>query len=129
MQDCLTIEQVQDPEVKSRIASEVLLDLPDWFGLPESTKAFIEESKSLPLWVARIGREVVGFITLRESSPETGEIHCMGVKKAYHRRGIGTRLYLALEEYARKRYNYLYVKTVEEGRLLRPVVKSAIRAG
>ena len=69
------------------------------------------------------------LITLRESSPETGEIHCMGVKKAYHRRGIGTRLYLALEEYARKRYNYLYVKTVEEGRLLRPVVKSAIRAG
>ena len=59
MQDCLTIEQVQDPEVKSRIASEGLLDLPDWFGLPESTKAFIEESKSLPLWVARIGREVV----------------------------------------------------------------------
>ncbi|HHY44737.1 MAG TPA: GNAT family N-acetyltransferase [Firmicutes bacterium] len=116
MQDCLSIAKIQDPEEKATIASEVLLDLPDWFGLPDSTKAFIEESKGLPLWAATIGQEVVGFITLSESSPETGEIHCMGVKKAYHRRGIGTKLYLALEAYAREKYKYLHVKTVEEGR-------------
>jgi ribosomal protein S18 acetylase RimI-like enzyme len=116
MKDSLRIAQVEDPEEKSRIASEILMDLPDWFGLPESTKAYIEEAKGLLLWVARTTDEVVGFVTLAESSPETGEIHCIGVKKALHRRGIGTRLYLALEEYAKDRYKYLLVKTVEEGR-------------
>ena len=78
MKDSLRIAQVEDPEEKSRIASEILMDLPDWFGLPESTKAYIEEAKGLPLWVARTTDEVVGFVTLAESSPETGEIHCIG---------------------------------------------------
>ncbi|MGI6667235.1 MAG: GNAT family N-acetyltransferase [Bacillota bacterium] len=114
MQDSL-IAQVEDLGEKARIVSEVLLDLPDWFGLPESTKAYIEQSKHLPLWVAKTGDEVVGFVTLAESSPETGEIHCMGVKKAHHRKGIGTQLYLALERYAKEKYKYLQVKTVEEG--------------
>jgi len=110
-----TIERVESPEEKAEIVTEVLLDLPDWFGLPESTQAYINDSRQLPLWVARKSQEVIGFITLKQTSPETGELHCMGIKKAYHRRGIGTQLYLALEEYAKERYKYLQVKTVDEG--------------
>ena len=115
MQDAFQIERVEDPEEKAEIVSEVLLDLPEWFGLPESTKAYINGSRQLPLWAARKHEEIVGFITLRESSPETGDIHCLGVKKAYHRKGIGSQLYLALEKYAKEKYKYLQVKTVEEG--------------
>jgi ribosomal protein S18 acetylase RimI-like enzyme len=39
----------------------------------------------------------------------------MGVKKAYHRKTIGSKLYNALEQYAKDKYKYLQVKTVDEG--------------
>ncbi len=115
MQEIFKIERVENPEEKAEIVSEVLLDLPDWFGLPESTKTYIDDSRRLPLWVARKGEEIIGFISLTESSPETGDIHCMGIKKAYHRKGIGSQLYLVLEKYAKEKYKYLQVKTVDEG--------------
>lgn len=115
MQEFFKIERVENPEEKAEIVSETLLDLPDWFGLPESIKSYIHDSRQLPLWVARKEEEVLGFITLTESSPETGDVHCMGIKKSHHRKGIGSQLYLALETYAKEKYKYLQVKTVEEG--------------
>ncbi len=115
MQEMFKIEQVENPDEKANIVSEVLLDLPDWFGIPEYTKSYIDASRHLPLWVARNDEEVIGFITLTESSPETGDLHCMGIKKAYHRKGIGSQLFQELEEYAKEKYKFLQVKTVEEG--------------
>lgn len=115
MQEIFKIERVENPEEKAKIVSEVLLDLPDWFGLPESTKSYIDDSGELPLWVARKDEEIIGFITLKESSPETGDLHCMGIKKVHHRKGIGSQLYLELEKYAKEKYKYLQVKTVDEG--------------
>lgn len=109
------IIKISAPEEKEEIVSEVLLDLPEWFGLPESTKRYIEESKQLPVWAARNNQGTIGFIVLGESSIDTGELYCMGIKKAYHRIGIGKQLYIALEEYAKSRYKYLQVKTVDEG--------------
>ena len=44
-----TIERIESPEEKAEIVTEVLLDLPDWFGLPESTQAYINDSRQLPL--------------------------------------------------------------------------------
>ncbi|NLC15494.1 MAG: GNAT family N-acetyltransferase [Firmicutes bacterium] len=115
MPDGIRIVRIEDLEEKAKIASEVLLDLPDWFGIPEARDRYVEDSKGLPFWAARAGDEVIGFVTLTETNPEAGEVHCMGVKKAHHRKGIGTQLYLELEKYARQRYKYLQVKTVEEG--------------
>jgi len=112
----LMIRQITEPELKAKIVKEILLDLPDWFGLPESTKKYIEDSKALSLWLATMGDETVGFITLRQSSEDCAEIHCMGVKKRYHHKGIGTLLYNELEQYAKKSFGYIQVKTVEEGR-------------
>ncbi|MBC8588646.1 GNAT family N-acetyltransferase [Paratissierella segnis] len=115
MQNELIITQVENSEEKEKIVSEVLSDLPEWFGLPESTREYIIDSRNLPLWVAKNDKEIIGFITLSESSGDTGELHCMGVKKAYHRKTIGSKLYNALEQYAKDKYKYLQVKTVDEG--------------
>lgn len=112
----IIISKITDPEFKAKIVEEILLDLPDWFGLPESTKKYIEDSKSLPLWLASVGEESVGFVTLSQSSEECAELHCMGVKMKYHHQGIGTLLYKDLEQYAKKSFDYIQVKTVEEGR-------------
>lgn len=108
----VTVSTVAD---KARIIEEVLADLPEWFGLPESTRAYIQDGSALPLWAAYDADEAVGFVTLTNSSEACGDVHCMGIKKAYHRQGIGRLLMQALEEEARKDYAYLQVKTVDEG--------------
>lgn len=115
MPEDIIVIKIEDPEEKADIVRTVLLDLPDWFGLPESNESYIRDSKSFPLWAAQRDREVIGFIALKETSPETAEIHCMGIKKACHRQGIGTQLFRVLEKHAREKYRYLQVKTVEEG--------------
>lgn len=109
------IEKIEDRKEKARIIEQVLLDLPEWFGLPESTQNYIREAEDLPLWAAMDGSEMLGFITLAESSPETGDLHAMGVRKAFHNKGIGSALYRAMEDYARTIYRFLQVKTVDEG--------------
>lgn len=115
MKDNFTVSKVENPNEKVKIVSEVLSDLPEWFGLPDSTRAYIDKSKNLPLWVALNHEEIIGFISLSESSADTGELHCMGIKKAYHRMGIGKKLYETLEQYAMSKYKYIQVKTVDEG--------------
>lgn len=111
----IRIENVKDREEKSKIVEEVLLDLPEWFGLPDSTKSYIEDSKDLALLVAKSNDNIIGFITLKETSEDACEIHCMGIKKTYHRKGIGKKLYKAFEDLAKEKYQYIQVKTVDEG--------------
>lgn len=115
MNNSVKIRYVEDSSEKAQIVTEVLFDLPEWFGLPDSTKEYIEDSKNLPLWVAENNEDILGFITLTNTSEQTAEIHCMGVKKKFHRQGIGQLLYSELEAYARKSFKFIQVKTVDEG--------------
>ena len=57
----------------------------------------------------------MGFITLKETSDDVCEIHCMGIKKEYHRKGVGHSLFEAFEKLAKEQYEYIQVKTVESG--------------
>lgn len=109
------IELVNEADKKAQIVKEVLFDLPKWFALPESTKDYIEQSKKLPLLVARNNKLILGFITLKETSEAVCEIHCMGVKEEHHRKGIGKKIYQAFEEVAKKKYEFVQVKTLDEG--------------
>ena len=60
------------------------------------------------------GGETAGFIAILETSPYATEIHVMGVKKAYHRSGIGKALFEAMREFAKTSgYEFLHVKTVD----------------
>lgn len=133
---------VFDSEVKKQIAGEILQQLPDWFGLPESTKQYIDRSGGMPFWawceggenepgaaggcLKSLGRDgiksvgnsaVSGFLSLKETSPDTAEIFVMGVLPGQHRRGIGRELYFAFERYAKEKgYSFVQVKTVQSGR-------------
>lgn len=115
MKQSVEILEVTSAERRAQITTEVLADLPEWFGLPESTQVYIDASRLLRLWAAFVDHQAVGFVTLSSTSVETAEIHCMGVKKAYHRLGLGSRLHGALETAAQMNYRYLQVKTVDEG--------------
>ena len=107
---------VVEPEARAAIAREVLLDLPEWFGIPEYTEKYIQTCATLPLWACEAEGKIAGFIAIQETSPYAVEIHVMGVKKAYHRSGIGRALFEAMRQFAKaQRYEFLHVKTVDAG--------------
>ena len=114
----LVIKEVKDEEQKMAVVAEVLKDLPEWFGIPESTQAYIEGAKDLKVWAAFQESDLLGFVSLSYSSEDCAEIDCLGVKKSYQGRKIGSQLLATLESEARKNVDYvdyLQVKTVAEG--------------
>ena len=111
----LVIKEVKDEEQKMAVVAEVLKDLPEWFGMPESTQAYIEGAKDLQVWAAYQEGDLLGFVSLSYSSEDCAEIDCLDVKKAHQGRGIGSQLLATLESEACKKVDYLQVKTVAEG--------------
>lgn len=110
------IRYINDENLKVQIASAVLPQLPDWFGLPESTNNYIQESKTMPFWAYYVEDKPIGFISLKENSYYTAEIFVMGILVEYHRCGIGTSLWSAFLKFAKEKgYEYVQVKTVQKG--------------
>ena len=111
------IKEIFDQLLKEKISSSVLLDLPEWFGIPEYTKDYIEKSKDLVFFAAYDNDLPIGFVTLKETSQYTIEIHCMGILKSHHRLGYGGMLMDKVLKYAvSKCYKFIQVKTVEQGK-------------
>ena len=109
------IKEVKGEDQKMAGVAEILRDLPEWFGIPESTQAYIEGAKDLRVWAAYQESDVVGFISLSYSSEDCAEIDCLGVKKSFQGQGIGRELITTIEREAVKQVDYLQVKTVAEG--------------
>ena len=110
------IREIEDKKEKEKIAREILEDLTEWFGLPESTEEYITASQEKPFLACFLGKEPVGFIVLNETSLDCAEIFVMGIKKKFHRQGLGEKLIKTFENLAKKLgYSYLQVKTVETG--------------
>jgi GNAT superfamily N-acetyltransferase len=90
----------------------VLRALPDWFGLEESNRGYVESLRRLPGAVAEADGEVAGFVALEEHNPLSFEIHVMGVEPSLHRRGVGRALVRWAREFAASRgAHWLHVKT------------------
>ena len=111
----LVIKEVKDEEQKMAVVAEVLKDLPEWVGIPESTQAYIEGAKDLKVWAAFQESNLLGFVSLSYSSEDCAEIDCLGVKKSFQGQGIGRELITTIEREAVKQVDYLQVKTVAEG--------------
>ena len=109
------IEEVKNENQKKAVVAEVLKDLPEWFGIPESTQVYIEGATTLQVWAAYQESDLIGFVSLSYSSEDCAEIDCLGVKKGHQGRGIGSQLLANLESEAGKQVDYLQVKTVAEG--------------
>jgi coenzyme F420-0:L-glutamate ligase / coenzyme F420-1:gamma-L-glutamate ligase len=108
------VVEVFDPAERSRIAEAVLRDLPDWFGIEDSTRQYIEDAATLPTFAVEPD---LGFLCLAQHTRAAAEIHVMGVRRANHRRGIGRALVKAAEAWCRERgIGYLQVKTLGPSR-------------
>lgn len=107
---------IEDKKQKELISSTILADLPDWFGLPDSTAEYVRCSKEMPFWAEIENDTAKGFISLKETSSYTAEIYVMGVLKAIHNNGVGKKLFEAFYSYAKEHdYLFIQVKTVQEG--------------
>lgn len=59
----------------------------------------------------------VGFLCLKETGNATVELYVMGIRKEYHRRGIGRQLFRqARDAAAGAGYAFMQVKTVQMGK-------------
>lgn len=107
---------IDDENRRRAVAREVLTDLPEWFGIPESTEEYIRESGNMPFFAATEGEDILGFMALKETSAYACEIYVTGVKKRAHRCGAGRAMFAAFEAYARDcGYRFVQVKTVAPG--------------
>lgn len=109
------IKEITDNNLKKKIATEVLRDLPEWFGIEESTQEYIKQVEQYPLIVIYEGEDVVGFYSLREENKYTLDMYVLGIKKKYHGLGYGTKLQHYVFEYAIKmKYQYVMVLTLSQ---------------
>ena len=111
-----SVRQVMETADKEQIAREILEDLTDWFGNPEARENYIRESRGYVFFAAfRDGRSA-GFLCLKETGKTAIELAVMGVRKEYHRMGVGKALFNAAKEHAASAgYEFLQVKTVRMG--------------
>ncbi len=112
-----TILQVIGLEEKQAIARSILEALPDWFGIEEAREDYIRESGAQAFFAASLEGKPIGFVTLKETGCATVELAVMGVLQAYHRQGVGRRLFQAARAWAMQQgYAFMQVKTVQMGR-------------
>lgn len=112
----MKVKEVVDKKEKEAISREILNNLPEWFGLPESTENYIIDSQDKPFLACYVNDEVAGYVVLNATSKDCADIFVMGVKKKFHRMGIGSKLNDAFETMAKKLgYTYSQVKTVKMG--------------
>ena len=72
------VVEIEDPAERSRIAEAVLRDLPEWFGIEESTRRYIEDAATLPTLVVEPD---LGFLCLKQHTPAAAELYVMGVRR------------------------------------------------
>ncbi len=110
------IQNITDKDQKEDICRTILTALPEWFEIPESIEEYAQSVREMPLWADIENGIRRGFAALKETSPYAAEIHVMGVRKEYHRNGIGRELFAQLHSYAKERgYGFIHVKTVAQG--------------
>lgn len=108
----LTIKEITEGKIE--ICRKILDALPDWFDLQEAKETYIQESASMPMLGCFDDKEAcVGFLALKNSTPDSAEIYVMGIVPEYHHYGGGSALVLAAEEkIKRKGKDLLFVKTL-----------------
>jgi ribosomal protein S18 acetylase RimI-like enzyme len=100
---------------KTALCREILKALPEWFGIPEAIDIFAQGVEGQPMLACRGGGDgaVLGFVSLRVHTAVAAEAYVLGIRRAWHRRGIGRSLFAAAAALLRERgICFLTVKTL-----------------
>ena len=91
----------------------ILRTLPGWFG---NEAALIDYAKATASYLTFVAENVDGakaFLSLRQHSPESWEIHCIAVDASFRNKGIGRALLAHAEQWLRQNtVVFLQVKTL-----------------
>ncbi len=79
-------------EGQSDLCREILDDLPEWFGIPDAKASYIEAASGLPMIAARQAGQLAGIVSLKLHTNYALELYVLGVKRKFHRQGIGRSL-------------------------------------
>lgn len=91
------IVQVDNQMDKSIITECILRTLPEWFGLEDGIREYINLSRNSLFFVSKLEDETTGFISVRRHNEHSAEILAMGVLKEYHGQGLGRNLLKSAE--------------------------------
>lgn len=91
----------------------VLRPLPQWFGIEDALRMYVEDTARRPTFAFSESGAVVAFMSLKQHFPGSWEIHCVAVHANARNRGHGTALLRHVEQWlAGQGVKYLQVKTV-----------------
>jgi coenzyme F420-0:L-glutamate ligase / coenzyme F420-1:gamma-L-glutamate ligase len=108
------VVELEAPAERSRVAETVLRDLPEWFGIESATRHYIEAAAGLPTFAVPPDR---GFLCVKRHTSGAAELYVLGVRRAFHRRGLGRALVAAAELWCRQQgVRFLQVKTLGPSR-------------
>ena len=97
--------------------ASVFASIPEWFGIPSATAAYLADLPRLPTWVATLDGTVAGFVSVVRPQPRAFEIHVLAVGRAWHEQGIGRALVGLSERFARAQEGrMMQVKTLGPSR-------------
>lgn len=110
-----SVVQISDDQLKSAIADKILRQLPDWFGIEESTVNYINNVRKTVFLAAYDSNKLIGFISIKFNNKYTAEIYVIGVLKEYHNKGAGKELLYEAEKLIKEsECKFLMVKTLGE---------------
>ena len=80
----MIIREIIDKEEKESISKEVLYDLPEWFGMPESTQEYVDDAKEKPFLACFVEDKLAGYAVLNATSEDCADIFVIGIEKKFH---------------------------------------------
>jgi len=108
-------EKEKDPETKSQICESILRSLPEWFGIEQAIKDYIEGVKDKSFTTVYVGTIPVGFIAIKDHNEYTSEVYVLGMVEELHGKGIGKKLFEKIEkELVKEGKKFLTVKTLSD---------------
>ena len=112
----MNIEEIFEDKQKACITRGILEALPEWFEIPEGREKYIKDSCGKKFVCAYDEDRPIGFLYLSQKGKDTLQLAVMGVRKEYHRTGIGKKLFERARYIAQKEgFSFIQVKTVKMG--------------
>jgi len=111
----LILRKIKKENLKIEITTNILNNLPSWFGIPSAITEYAKESSKMPYWAVYENDNAVGFIALKQHNKYASEIYVMGIKEEHHRKGIGKVLIQVCCDFCKENdIEFLQVKTLDE---------------
>jgi len=111
------IVKVEDPILKGEVCNSILRSLPLWFGIESAIVDYVADIQPMETWVVYDETHAIGFASINRHFSSSAEVHVMGLREPYHRKGIGHQLLNVMERDLKNQgIRFLTVKTLSESR-------------